>query len=143
MKTIQLFALAGISVLAMSNSCATKDDISPNEPLIVGRIVRTETTVDAKSTNPRIRWVIDIAPLSLPGWAGHSYQQAKVFNLPDTISYKTGSMLTFHYRLIEEAQQTPWRTFYEWYNVAAQTQPPGAVPLPEIAIADVLLNSGK
>ena len=130
-------------MLAMSNSCATEDDVSPNESLVIGKVVRTETTMDDKAINPRTRWIIAIAPLSLPGWAGRSYQQAKVFNLPDTISYKTGTVLTFHYRLIAEAQQTPWKTSYEWYSMAAQTQPPGAVPLPEITISDVALYPGK
>ena len=135
--------LTGISMVAMSNSCSTEGDASPSDSLITGRVVRTETTVDASSANPRTRWIIAIAPLSLPGWAGNSYQQAKVFNLLDTISYKTGTQFTFRYRLVAEAQQTPWKTPYERNSVPALTQPPGAVPLPEISVSDAAISHPK
>lgn len=140
MSVIRFLAFASVSTLAMSTSCSTKDDITPRESFVTGTVVKTEITVDAQSNNPRTRWIIAIAPLSLPGWQGKTYQQAKVFALPDTSSYKAGTTLTFHYRLIPEAQQTPWNTPYEWYSVPALTQPPGAVPLPEITISDVTIT---
>jgi hypothetical protein len=119
MKARQVFALAGISMLAMSNSCEKQSDAIP---LTTGRLVKTETTLDIHFANPRPRWVVDIAPLSLPGWKGNSYQQVKVFNLLDTVEYKPGRIVAFHYQLIPYDQQTPWRTWVEQHNIRASAE---------------------
>lgn len=67
MKVIRLAALAGLSLLAMSNSCEKSGDAAPASALTTGRLVRTETTIDDQGQNPRPRWEIDVAPLSFPG----------------------------------------------------------------------------
>lgn len=142
MKITQILALAGISMLVMSNSCQ-QEDVMPELPEATARVIRTEITVDGDSRNPRTRWVIDIAPLELPGWSGRPYQQAKVFNLPDTISYKTGTRFSFRYTVVKEAEQTPWRTPYEWNAVPASTQPLGAIGFPELVLSNVNANSSR
>ncbi len=129
-------------MLAMSNSCQ-KEDLTPELPVATARVVKTEIAVDSDSKNPRTRWIINIAPLKLPGWSGQLYQQARVFNLPDTLSYKTGTLLSFRYKLVSEAEQTPWRTLYEWNAVPAQTQPLGATAFPELVLSDIKPTSSR
>ncbi|MGI4741064.1 MAG: hypothetical protein ACRYG7_38350 [Janthinobacterium lividum] len=90
MKVIQFLALAGISLLAMSNSCE-KDPAEDATPLATGKVVRIETTIDDAGNNPRLRWEVDVTPLSFPGLAGVAYQEIKTFDLPDAASYKVGS----------------------------------------------------
>lgn len=142
MKITQLLALAGISMLAMSNSCQ-KEDLTPELPVTTARVVKAEVTVDSDSRNPRTRWIINIAPLELPGWSGRPYQQARVFNLPDTVSYKAGTLFSFRYKLVPEAEQTPWKTLYEWNAVPAPTQPLGATAFPELVLSDIKPNSSR
>ena len=139
MKPGQILALAGISMLAMSNSCEKQPDVSPTGSLVTARILGTETTVDGNYKNERTRWTVDIAPLSLPGWAGLSYQQAKVFDLPTDGAYRAGSTVTFYYQLVPLAQETPWRTFGAWKSMAATRT--GTDALPEITVSDVKLIS--
>ena len=135
MKINQVLALAGISMLAMSNSCGSEGDVAP-AALTTGRLVRVENTIDVAGLNPRPRWTIDIAPGSLPGYEGVMYHQVKVFNLPiaDTI-YQAGQAFTFHYKLVPYDKQTPWRTGYEWHNARATVV--GDDALPEITCSQV------
>ena len=142
MNTARIVALAGISLLAMSNSCEKEGDAAPGSELATGRVVRTEITTDDQFKNPRPRWEIDVAPLSFPGLTAPGagameYQQVKVFNLPDTATYKAGRTIRFRYRLVPQNEHTPWRTFYERMNMA-----PGIAwgdRLPELALTDVQL----
>lgn len=136
MKLIQVLAFAGISMLGMSNSCQKESDaVSP--ALTTGRVLKYETTLDDQFQHPRPRWIIDIAPLSLAGWAGDPYQQAKVFNLPDTTVYKAGQVILFHYQLVPQTQQTPWETWIERHNMNSKRV--GAELLPELTLSDVQL----
>jgi hypothetical protein len=138
MKPTQVGALAAASLLAMSFSCRKEGDALPREAIVTGRVLKTETTWDSKAQNPRPRWVVDIAPQSLEGnWPGHVYQQAKVFNLPDTVVCRAGRLISFHYQVVPAAQQTPWKTPLEWVNT--QPAPAGAEPLAEITLSDVQL----
>lgn len=133
MKANQILALAGISMLAMSNSCEKEGNVSPNPELTKGRVVRYETTYDTNLKNPRTRWIIDISPLSLAGSGGKLYQKAKTFTLPDTASYKAGTTLLFHYTLVPYAQQTPWKSSPELLGVPAA--PYETELLPEITLS--------
>jgi hypothetical protein len=120
MKAIQLFSLASLGLLTMSNSCekGTTEDVTP---LASGRIVRVETTIDDAGNNPRPRWEVNVTPMSFPGLNGVAYQEIKTFDLPDTAMYKVGSIIQFRYHLVSQEQHTPWRTQYEQFNTAAQT----------------------
>ena len=134
MKTTRLLALAAASVLTLSSGCR-KEGAPPEAELTSGRLVKQESTVDATGKITRPRWIIDLAPLSLPGYQGALYPQAKVFNLPPDAPYHPGQTLAFHYQLVPYGQQTPWKTGYEWNAVPAQ--PPGATALPEITLFDL------
>ncbi|AMJ64038.1 hypothetical protein [Hymenobacter sp. PAMC 26628] len=134
MKAIPLLALATVSLLTVSSSCHKKEDVSPASDLTSGRLVKLETTLDGTGQNPRPRWRIDVTPLSLAGYQGTLYQQVKTFSLPATADYQVGQTITFHYQLVPYAQQTPWKTQYEWLAVPAM--PPGATALPEITLTD-------
>ena len=141
MKTVPFFALVGIGLLAMSSSCE-KEPAAPRTPLSTGRLVRLETTIDDRGQSPRPRWEVEVSPLSFPGLTeggvfGPAFQQVKVFDLPDTATYRAGRAIRFRYRLVPQAQQTPWRTPYERYNMA-----PGLAwgdRLPELTLSDVEL----
>ncbi|OGX89099.1 hypothetical protein BEN47_08215 [Hymenobacter lapidarius] len=138
MITMRILALVGLGAVAMSNSCQ-KEEFTSETEVVTARVVRIETTVNANSKNPRPRWVVDIAPLELPGWTGRLYTQAKVFDLPDTLCYGVGTQFTARYKLTPQTQQTPWATIYEWYAVPAEIQPPGAVPLPELVLTNIVV----
>jgi hypothetical protein len=138
MKATQLGALTAASLLAMSFGCRKEGDVSPSTDVVTGRLLKTEITWDSNAQNPRPRWVVDITPQSLEGnWAGHFYQQAKVFNLPDTVVCRAGRLISFRYQVVPTAQQTPWKTALEWVNT--QPAPAGAEPLAEITLSDVQL----
>jgi hypothetical protein len=134
MKTTLLLALATVSLLTMS-SCRKEGDASPKADLTSGRLVKQENTIDATGQITRPRWIIDLAPLSLAGYQGTLYSQVKVFTLPPNSAYQVGQTVSFHYQLVPYAQQTPWKTGYEWNGVPAM--PPGATALPEITLSDV------
>jgi hypothetical protein len=136
MKTTLLLALTTVSLLTMSNSCEKE---STAVPLTTGQLVKIETTLDDIFSQPRPRWLVNIAPLSLPGLKGVPYQQVKVFSLPDTLSYKAGQAIVFHYQLVPYDQQTRWRTWLERHNLAQEPQ--GADPLPEVQVTEVQLAS--
>jgi hypothetical protein len=138
MKTTLLLALAIISLLTMSSSCEKE---STAVPFTTGQLVKIETTLDDHFSQPRPRWLVNIAPSSLPGLRGGPYQQVKVFSLPDTITYKAGQAIVFHYHLVPYEQQTRWRTWLERHNLAQE--PTGADPLPEVQVTDVRLASSK
>jgi hypothetical protein len=138
MKTTLLLALVAISLLIMSSSCEQE---SPVMPFTTGQLVKIETTVDDNFSQPRPRWVVKIAPLSLPGLRGVPYQQVKVFSLPDTVAYKAGQAIIFHYQLVPYEQQTRWHTWLERHNLAQEPQ--GADPLPEVQVTDMQLASSK
>jgi hypothetical protein len=136
MKATQTSALAAASLLAMSFSCRKEGDVAPSAELVTGQLLKTETTWDSKAQNPRPRWIVNIAPQSLEGnWPGHFYQQAKVFNLPDTVVCPAGRHISFRYQVVPAAQQTPWKTASEWVNT--QPAPAGAEPLAEITLSEV------
>jgi len=136
MKATLLLTLATFSLLAMS-SCRKEGDAVPLNDVLTGRLLKVESTIDSKGLNPRPRWRVDISPLSLEGnWPGHSYTQAKAYNLPDT-TYKAGQVISFRYQVVPVAQQTPWKTLFEWDNTRAV--PSGAEPLAEITCSDVQL----
>jgi hypothetical protein len=139
MNATQMGALAAAGMLAMSFSCRKENDALPSSARVVtGRVLKTETTWDSRAQNPRPRWIVDITPQSLEGnWPGHSYQQAKVFNLSDTVVCRAGRLLSFHYQVVPATQQTPWKTAYEWVNT--QQAPAGAEPLAEVTLSDVQL----
>jgi hypothetical protein len=139
MKAPHLLTLAGISLLTMSNSCRKEEVVSPSLELTTGRLVRIEMTSDAQYKNPRPRWIVDIAPDSLPGFRDKLYQQVKVFDLPDTAVYKAGRTITFHYHLVPYAQQSAWKTFVETHFLGPM--PYWTLLLPELAISDVHLAS--
>ncbi len=128
MKTLPATVLLLIALMACHKSL-------DNGPLATGRVVRYETTVDSEIKNPRLRWLIDVAPLSFEGLGGRTYQQIKAFDLPDTTVYKAGQLLKFHYHLVPYAQQTPWQTFAERFSVPAA--PSGVTALPELTLSDV------
>lgn len=134
MKLLQYAALAGIGMLAMSNSCSKESEVSPTPGVVTGRLLKVETTWDVYAQNPRPRWTIDLAPASLEGFNGVMYQQAKAFNLPANATYQVGQAVSFRYQLVPYAQQTPWKTSYEWYS--ARPMPAGDVALPEIIVSD-------
>jgi hypothetical protein len=136
MKALYSFALVGTSLLAISSSCEKKV-AAPSAPLVTGQLVRLETTVDAGGRRPQPRWGLEVSPLSFPGWAGAQYQEVKVFGLPDTITYRPGRSIQFRYQFVPQAQQTPWRTSYEW-NHTAQI-PAWGERVPELALSDVHL----
>ena len=141
MKIVQRLALVGISLLAMSNSCE-KELATPSTPLATGRVVRLETTVDERGQSPRPRWEVEVSPLSFPGLTkggvfGPEFQQVKVFDLPDTATYRVGRSIRFRYRLVPQAQQTPWRTWYELYNMAPVFA--WGDRLPELTLSEVEL----
>lgn len=140
MKASSPLVLSSLSLLIMSNSCHKQDEISPAD-LVTGHILRVEQTFDQQMANPRPRWVVDLAPLSVPGKANHPYAEAKVFGLGDTAVYRVGRTVQFHYQLVPYAQQTPWKTRYEYYNMAAVA--PWTEPRPEIVVTDVQLPSGQ
>ncbi len=135
MKTTLLLALATASLLSLSSGCRKEDAASPASGLTRGRLVKQENTVDATGQLTRPRWIIDLAPLSLAGDHGTLYSQAKVFTLPPTSAYQVGQTVSFHYQLVPYAQQTPWKTGYEWNAVPAMA--PGATALPEITLFDL------
>lgn len=138
MKNTHIGALAAASLLATSFGCRKETDVLPSAVVVTGRLLKTETTWDSKAQNPRPRWIVDITPQSLEGnWPGHSYQRAKVFNLPDTVVCRAGRLISFQYQVVPAAQQTPWKTAYEWVNT--QQAPAGAEPLAEITLSDVQL----
>jgi len=132
MKSTQILALVGISMLAMSNSCDKQSDISPTVALTTGRVIKRETTFDVKGLNPRPRWILDITPISLEGLAGKQFQQVKVFSLPDTSAIAAGQTISFQYQLVPYTQQTPWLTPGEALPTPMKAL--GAIPLPEIAL---------
>ncbi len=135
MKALSLLALATLSLLTMSNSCRQEEAVSPESDVTSGRLVEQQTTYDVTGQNPRPRWIIDLAPLSLAGYQGTLYSQAKVFTLPSNTTYQAGQTISFHYQLVPYAGQTPWKTGYELRAVPAT--PPGATALPEIILSDV------
>lgn len=120
----------------MSNSCE-KDPAEDATPLATGKVVRIETTIDDAGNNPRLRWEVDVTPLYFPGLAGVAYQEIKTFDLPDAASYKVGSTIQFHYKLVPQSQHTPWRTLYERVNTAAQIA--WGDRLPELTLTNVQL----
>ncbi|GAB3637815.1 hypothetical protein GCM10027422_34050 [Hymenobacter arcticus] len=134
MKARQLLALACSSVLATSTGCTKDGDVSPESAFTTGQLVKLETTLDGTGQNPRSRWIIDLAPITLEGYQAKLYSQVKVFNLPANLDYQAGQRISFHYQLVPYAQQTPWKTTYEWLAVPAM--PPGATALPEISVTD-------
>jgi hypothetical protein len=137
MKRTPLLALATLSLLTMSNSCTKESDVTPTAT-ITGRVLKMQLTDDVNGLQPRPRWIVDISPLSLEGkWPGHSYQQAKTFSLPDTALYKAGSLVSFHYQVVLVAQQTPWKTSFEWLNTQAGLG--GAEPYAELTCSNVQL----
>lgn len=137
MKFNLRLGLLGIGMLTMSSSCQRDNDASPT-PLTTGRLVKTQLTWASNTQNSRPRWIVDIAPLSFEGnWPGHTYPVVKVFDLPDTATYKAGKTISFRYQVVPPAQQTPWKTGYEWNNVAPQ--PGGAEPFAELRLSDVQL----
>ena len=122
MKGIQPLAVVGISLLALGNRCEPEPAV-PAEPLATGRLVRLENTIDDQGQRPRPRWEVDVAPLAFAGLTtggapGQDYTQAKVFDLPDTATYRVGRSIRFRYQLVPPAQHTPWRTYYERMNTA-------------------------
>jgi hypothetical protein len=139
MKASFPLVLASLSLLTMSNSCHKEEEVAPSD-LVTGRILRVEQTFDQQLANPRTRWVVDLAPLSLPGKANQLYAEAKVFGLGDTAVYRVGRTVQFHSQLVPYAQQTSWKTRYEYYNMAATA--PWTEPRPEIVVTDVRLTSG-
>ena len=124
--------LTAIFLLGITLSCRKQSEQAPQ---LTGRIVRYETTFDQKASNPRIRWLVDVSPLTFNGLDGQPYQQVKVFGLPDTVAYRAGRTVRFRYQLVPYDQQTPWLTPYERFSVPAG--PPGATPLPELIPTDV------
>ena len=81
---------------------------------------------------------MDVTPLGFEGnWPGHSYPQVKAFNLPDTTTYKPGKTIAFHYQVVPFAQQTLWKTGYEWGSFAPP--PVGAEAFAELVLSDVRL----
>ncbi|ALW85926.1 hypothetical protein AUC43_12960 [Hymenobacter sedentarius] len=141
MKVVPFFTLIGIGLLAMSSSCE-KELATPSTPLATGRLVRLETTVDDRGQSPRPRWEVEVSPLSFPGLTaggvfGPAFQQVKVFDLPDTAVYRVGRSIQFRYRLVPQAQQTPWRTPYERYNTAPALA--WGDRLPELILSEVEL----
>lgn len=135
MNARRLFALASLSLLALGNTCGKERDTAPTPALTAGRLRKVELTFDSRGQHPRPRWLVDTAPLALEGLGGALYQRAKVFDLPDTATYRVGRAITFHYQLVPLAQQTPWKTSYEWWNMAATMNE--ADTLPEITLTDV------
>ena len=114
----------------------TAPDIAPTEPFIQGEIVRYQTTFDLHNQNPRTRWIIALdPPRTFTGTTGQVYAQVKVFGLADTVSFRAGTRLAFHYQQVPNAQQTPWLTSYERYAVPAF--PPGDTAHPELQLTDV------
>jgi len=102
--------------------------------LTQGRIVRYEVAVDSLLRRPRVRGIVELAaPLTLPGANGRAYAQVKTFSLPDSTTYRVGRTIGFSYQPVPPAQQTPWRTRYEWLAMTAM--PPGYVPHPEVTLA--------
>jgi hypothetical protein len=138
MRGSRAIALAGLSLLTMSNSCEKE---SPAVPFTTGQLVKVETTLDDHFSHPQPRWLVNIAPLALPGLRGVPYQQVKVFSLPDTITYKAGQAIICHYQLVPYEQQTRWRTWLERHNLAQE--PTGADPLPEVQVTAVQVASSK
>jgi hypothetical protein len=141
MKVVPFLALVGISLLAMSSSCE-KELAAPSTPLATGRLVLLETTVDDRGQSPRPRWEVEVSPLSFPGLTaggvfGPEFSQVKVFDLLDTTLYRAGRTIRFRYRLVPQAQQTPWRTPYEMYNMAPVLA--WGDRLPELTLSDVEL----
>ncbi|GAB3637919.1 hypothetical protein GCM10027422_35090 [Hymenobacter arcticus] len=134
MKAYRLLTLASISLLAMSG-CNKKGEVSPADGATTGRLVKMQLTYDMPGQNTQPRWIVDVAPLTLEGYQGKLYAQAKVFNLPTNVTYQEGQVLSFHYQLVPYAQQTPYKTGYEWG--AVPPGPPGATALPEIILSDV------
>lgn len=137
----QILALTGSGLVALSSSCTKQKAAAPSGPVATARIVGLETTVDGDFNHPRPRWTLDLSPVELPGWGGRSYQQAKVFTLPDTAAYKVGRTITCQYRLVPQAQETPWRTFGAWRSLAASRT--GTDALPEIITSDSELVTTK
>lgn len=133
MKTAFLLALVGSSLL-MSSGCQKAGEITPAADLTTGRILRVEQTTDGQGQNSRLRWVVDIAPIMLPGRGNRLYPEAKVFTLSDTAVYRTGRMIRFHYQLVPYAQQTPWVTVAERFDMSAAG--PWASMRPEITVTD-------
>lgn len=133
--------LSGILLFLAPLAACQKQDATPNSELATGRLVRTEITIDDQGLNPRPRWEVDVAPLSFPGVVGIQYQQVKVFNLPDTATYKPGRYIQFRYQFVPEAQHTPWRTYYERMNWAAQMA--WGDRLPELTLSDVQLSPAR
>ena len=141
MRVIQPLAFLGIGLLALGNRCEP-EPAAPAEPLATGRLVRLESTVNDRGQRPRPRWEVDVAPLAFPGLTtggapGQDYTQAKVFDLPDTATYRVGCSIRFRYHLVPPEQHTPWRTYYERMNTA-----PGMAwgdRLPELTLTQVEL----
>jgi hypothetical protein len=141
MNPTQILAIAGSGLFAISTSCTKQEAAAPIGTVATARIVGIETTVDGDFKHPRPRWTLDLSPIELPGWVGRSYQQVKIFTLPDTAAYKVGRTITFHYRLVPQAQETPWRTFGAWKSLAAYRT--GTDALPEIITSDNELVTTK
>ena len=131
-----------LALLAAAALCSCHNQtVTPQEPAgwTMGRILRLDQTVDPQLHRPRPRWVMDLAPLSLPGQADRPYSEAKVFGLGDTAVYRVGRTVRVHYQLVPYAQQTPWKTYYEYFNMAAM--PPWTEPRPEITVTDAQVSS--
>jgi len=124
-----------MSLLTISSSCRKEDAVFLESDLTSGRLVKQEVTIDVTGQNPRSRWIIDLAPLSLAGYQGTLYSQAKVFTLPSNTTCQVGQTVSFHYQIVPYDQQTAWRIGYEWRAVPAT--PPAATALPKITLSDV------
>lgn len=135
MKATALLALVTVGLLTSSSGCRKDVGASPASALTSGRLIKLETTIDDAGQNPRPRWLIDVAPMSLAGYLGALYQQAKTFTLPAGAAYHVGQTIPFRYQLVPYAQQTPWKAGYERSVFSAMA--PGATALPEITLTDV------
>ena len=138
-KAISLLALATVGLLTICSGCQKEPAVSPAAGLTTGRILRLDQTFDEQLHHPRPRWVVDLAPLSLLGQADRPYSEAKVFALGDTAVYRVGRTVQFHYQLVPYTQQTPWKTYYEYFNMASM--PPWTEPRPEITVTDAQVIS--
>ncbi|RSK31811.1 hypothetical protein EI290_13395 [Hymenobacter metallilatus] len=96
-------------------------------------ILKTEPTVDANLRVGLPRWILQKVPLgSVAGLNGKRYAQLKTFGLPDTVLYRPGRHVLIEGHIVDYAQQTPFRTRFEWLSMAPR--PVGYVPYPELMV---------
>lgn len=132
--------LSTVGLLALALGGCQQSEIRPDLPAAVvaaqGQIVRYDLTYDEHNQHPQGRWIVQLAtPMRIKGWRNQEFTEVKVFTMPRSTRFRVGTTIRFTYKQVPQAQQTPWKTGYEWSST--QAYPPGYTPNPELVLAAV------